>query len=167
MSLRPTKKKPIPSQDYLKTKLSYNPDTGELHWLKNGKLAGSLTKAGYIRIGLGPNNDRYFAHCLAWMLMTGEDIKEIDHIDLNKSNNKWENLRPITRTYNQANKSLQKNNTSGYKGVCWHKENQKWQVRVAVHGVVHLIGYFDDKMEAVKAREDASIRLHGEYARQI
>lgn len=88
-----------------------------------------------------------------------------DHIDGNPLNNQKSNLRICTVLENARNKGKMRDNTSGYKGVCWHKRDQKWTAQIkAGAGILHL-GYFTDKIEAAKAYNVAATLLHGEFAR--
>ena len=57
----------------------------------------------------------------------------------------------------QLNKKLQKNNTSGRKGVYWREKGQVWYVSITFQGKTHYVGSFKDYNEAVKAREQAEI----------
>ena len=86
-----------------------------------------------------------------------------DHIDRNTFNNRRYNLRPATHSENSTNCSLQKNNTSGVKGVFWHKRMQKWQVQINVKGKRIHIGSFDTIEEATRARLAKAKELHGEF----
>jgi hypothetical protein len=89
---------------------------------------------------------------------------EIDHIDRYGLNNQKENLRISTRTENARNRTKQKNNTSGYKGVYWHKTVQKWTANIVHHkNHIHL-GVFSTIEEAVLAYNTAAISLFGEFA---
>ena len=90
----------------------------------------------------------------------------VDHIDGDGTNNKIENLRVVSIFQNNMNKGTAKNNTSGYKGVCWNKEKQKWQSRIQIDKKQLFLGCFDDIQEAVEARKDAEIKYYGEYSRQ-
>lgn len=82
------------TQSELKNKLTYNPETG-LFGRKN-KIAGSLRPNGYIQIGI--NKKLFRAHRLAFLYMTGEWPKsDVDHIDMDRKNNKWANLREADR----------------------------------------------------------------------
>jgi hypothetical protein len=93
------------------------------------------------------------------------DIKgEIDHRDRNGLNNTRTNLRPATRSQQNANQGIRCDNRSGYKGVNWDKARGKWRVRVAVNGRDKTIGRFDDLEEAVRVRDDAARELHGDFA---
>lgn len=98
----------------------------------------------------------FYAHRLAWKIMTGKEAPpEIDHRDGDGTNNAWENLRDGTEI-NPKNKSMLKNNTSGYTGVSWHKQRGKWSVRIKTGGSYKSYGLFSDKEEA--ARVASSIR---------
>jgi HNH endonuclease/AP2 domain len=91
--------------------------------------------------------------------------KIIDHIDNNSLNNKIENLREGTRSQNQHNSKLPKNNTSGYKGVIFHKASGKWRVRIKMHGKEHYFGMYVNKEDAIKVAIAARKKLHGEFGR--
>lgn len=93
---------------------------------------------------------------------------QIDHADRNGLNNQRSNLRPATDTQQNANKGLR--SASGFKGVSWNKENQKWQVYIRVpnpdggRGTRRSLGRFDDPAEAAMAYDRAARELHGEFA---
>jgi hypothetical protein len=130
------------TQEYLHSILTYDPTSGHFFWktdirhskIKAGDLAGCLHKVdGYVRIQV--NGKAYPAHRLAWLWMVGSlPTLEIDHIDHVRHNNRWSNLREVTRTENLQNQSKQKNNTSGFQGVSWHKPSSKWRARVKLDG---------------------------------
>lgn len=92
----------------MKQFFDYNPDTGELYWkvprgqkMKAGQRAGSLDTKGYIQVRLVPYTIR--AHRIAWAIMTGKWPTLIDHINRNKADNRWINLREVTQAENWAN----------------------------------------------------------------
>ena len=87
----------------------------------------------------------------------------IDHINRNGLDNQKINLRFATRSQNQANSRLPKNNTSGIKGVCWHKRDRKWVARVAFRGRRINLGYFENFDEAVDSYDKKSKELFGEF----
>lgn len=64
------------------------------------------------------------------------------------------NCRWVDMSIQEANKRLLKSNTSGYRGICWDKENNKWAVSVTVHGKNNKIGRFKSLKEAVDARNN-------------
>ena len=130
-----------------------------------GNEAGSIDKKGYRRVMI--NNKSYKTHRLVFMMHYGYLPKQVDHIDGNKLNNNIENLRQATHGQNRQNSKIQKNNTSGVKGINWQKRDNKWQARVMLNKKSHQIGYFETLEEAKKAIEKARQQLHGEFARHI
>jgi len=94
-------------------------------------------------------------------LLTGEYV---DHKDGNGLNNTRGNLRLATREQNMANRRKHSNNTSGFKGVCWHKHKGKWQAQISVSGTIIHLGRFTSKEAAYAAYCDAAEKYHGEFA---
>ena len=86
--------------------------------------------------------------------------KVVDHINHNTLDNRLQNLRICTEAENHYNKIISSLNTSGYKGVTWHRGAKKWRVRV--NG--NHIGFFYDKLTAARAYDDAASKIHGEFA---
>lgn len=135
-----------------------------------GKECGTVqTKGnGYRRVKIGLMGKQYLAHRLAWVIMTGDmPPEQIDHIDRDATNNKWENLIDA-KNLNQRNKSLQRNNKSGFSGVSWGKSVGKWVARVWCgdensRTYKHL-GVFDLKSDAVDAVK--SFRSKNAYSSQ-
>lgn len=158
------------TQQYLKEILDYNSETGVFVWLyspngfvKVGDEAGAINLNGYAHIRI--NYRHYKTHRLAYLYMTGRWPKgDMDHKDQNKINNAWSNLRDCTHSKNMANRSKPKNNTSGFKGVSWHKPTKKWQARVACKKESIYLGLFDCEIEAAKAYNKKAVELFGEYA---
>lgn len=100
------------------------------------------------------------------VIMEQNDPKvQVDHEDRNGLNNQRHNLRVATNTQNQYNTGKQRNNTSGYKGVCWHKGAGRWQAEIqTASGRRVYLGLFDDVLDAAAAHDAAAIELHGEFA---
>jgi hypothetical protein len=166
------------SADYLRSRVHYNPDTGDFVWLpkdpsltKNrqwngqyaGKIAGCICKDGYRILTLDYVYQR--GHQLAWLYMTGEwPPSEIDHKDRDRSNNRWSNLRLATTSQNQANTGLQIRNTSGIKGVNWAPRHKAWKARISVNGRRLFLGMFKSKEAAAAAYQEAAKTHFGEFA---
>lgn len=87
-----------------------------------------------------------------------------DHINHNKLDNRRENLRLCTRQENNRNMPMRSNNTSGYKGVYWHKARSKWQANIRHLGEEVYLGVFEDKHEAALAYNEKAAELFGEFA---
>ena len=87
-----------------------------------------------------------------------------DHIDRNGLNNCRSNLRPDPKRRNNANQGIRSDNTSGYKGVTWHKRGGKWQAQIQVNGKRRHLGLFVDEIEAAKAYDRAALEAFGEFA---
>lgn len=115
-------------------------------------------------IGIGGVS--YVAHRIVWAYMTGNaPPHNIDHINGDKSDNRWRNLRAATVSQNRANAKKPSNNTSGFKGVSWHKASNLWTARATVNGKDVTIGYFASREEAAACRRKFVDNLHGAFAR--
>lgn len=166
------------TQEYLKSILDYDESTGEFYWKKRldkrvqwnarypGKKAGCLSNTtGYIQIAI---NDRlYRAHRLAWQYVYGIIPNEIDHINLNKIDNRINNLRECDSTQNKCNFKMHKDNKSGYKGVSYSKLHKKWITQIVVRKKHYHIGLFDCPKDAHLAYCQAAKKYHGEFARTV
>jgi hypothetical protein len=94
------------------------------------------------------------------MIMGDPPDNVIDHVNHNKLDNRRQNLRVCTHQQNQFNRGKNSNNTSGYKGVHWNKQTQKWKAQINHK----YLGLFDSAEEAHRAYVRAAQELHGEYA---
>lgn len=88
----------------------------------------------------------------------------IDHKDGNTLNNQKSNLRLCNQSQNLANQGKQRDNTSGYKGVSWHKNRKTWVGHVSHENKQVHVGVFDTAIEAAKAVDKKAIELFGEFA---
>jgi hypothetical protein len=165
---------PILTQEYLKSILHYDPETGiftrcvDNNGWKAGEIAGGNNGHGYIALEI--NNVNYRAHRLAFLYMTGKfPEKQVDHINGVKHDNRWVNLRPATNGENQRNIPRRKNNTSGYMGVSLQKASGRWLVYISVSGKKKYIGTFDNILDAVAARKAADVKYdyHPNHGRNI
>lgn len=89
---------------------------------------------------------------------------DVDHCDHQRLNNQRSNLRICTRSQNKMNIKGQANNTSGFKGVSWRKDINKWRARVNVDGKEINLGCFSDKIEAARVYNASALKYHGEFA---
>lgn len=144
----------------LKETYDYNPLTGEFTFKVRrgpklaGSVAGTLNKGGYVQLNF--NSRFYTAHRLAFVFMEGRlPLGCVDHIDRDRSNNRWDNLRDCTATENNRNRSLSKNNTSGVSGVSFMPKLNKWQAYICHEKKVINLGHFHTLEDAALARKKA------------
>ena len=151
------------TQEEIKSLLKYKKKKGIFTFRKNykkykkgDKLHTSINGAGYPSCGILKNC--ILVHRLAWFYMNGYLPKEgiIHHKDSNKLNFKWKNLEHISQQCNIIASGNLSNNTSGIKGVTWHRTYNKWQANIKVNGKNICLGRRTDKIEA------ACLRLAGE-----
>ena len=104
---------------------------------------------------------RHQAHRVLWALTYNEWPEfDIDHINGIRHDNRIANLRAVSRSENLKNVRLRDENTSGFTGVHWAEDRNKWRAEICSDGVKIKIGSFDTLEEAVRAREEANVR-HG------
>lgn len=148
------------TQEGLKELFDYDPETGALlrrisvgkgnRWRK-GTIAGHISKQGYGRVRV--EGRMYLIHRLVWLWHKGYlPENDIDHIDRDKTNNRIENLREVSKSCNLQNTGNPANNTSGVKGISWWKSKEKWRVRMYIHKKDNFIKYCVDFDEAVLHR---------------
>ncbi len=99
------------------------------------------------------------------LIAKAPDHALVDHIDGNSLNNRKSNLRLATPAENTRNRKFNGGNSSGFKGVTWHKKYCKWQASIKADGINHFLGMFDDPSVAHKAYCAASAKYHGEFGR--
>jgi hypothetical protein len=152
--------------------LDYDPETGVFRWkmnrtngVKAGDVAGVVNAShGYVIVCI--ENRRYRGHRLAWFYTHGEwPTFDLDHADADRTNNALSNLRPCNDALNVANARRRKDNTSGFKGVSWHKTKKRWFAHIRVDGVLRHLGGFSDPAAAHDAYAAAALKHYGEFAR--
>ena len=162
-----------PTVERLREVLNYDPLTGIFthrigrkgRGTRAGAIAGRIRAYdGYCRIGL--DGERYFAHRLAWLYVTGKwPSSDIDHISGEKADNRFANLRLATGSENLANAPRPRHNTTGLKGVNWHGKAGRWRATIKKDRKPIHIGYFDSAIEAHAAYVAKAKELFGEFAR--
>lgn len=162
--------------------ISYDKSTGEFFWnhrsLKwfdsdriykcwNSRWAGKPAMNAIDSHGYNISHVakyRVCAHRAVWAFHYGDwPDGAIDHINGIKSDNRIENLRLATVSQNQHNRGLQVNNTSGYKGVSFHKQTGKWRSVIWKGGKRLSLGLYFDPKDAHLAYSCACVRYHGEF----
>lgn len=159
----------------VRRRVRYDPATGILTWTGEGvppnvasrirgKTAGTLHSTGHIRVVI--DGSFYYAHRIAWAIMTGEwPIMRIDHEDTNPANNRWRNLREATNEENGRNQRLRKSNALGAKGVYFDGRRQRFVARIKVRYRFVYLGSFATAEEARRAYRFGSLWYHGKFGR--
>ena len=161
------KPKPLPPLAELQAAFDYDPETGLFRHRRStqykpdlkGKVAGSIGKNGYVALSLVRGNF-FYGHRVAWYMVTGQDPLDshVDHIDRNRSNNRFDNLRIANAIGNHQNRDP--------KGFCWDAERQRYRVEIQAFGKKHFVGRFLTVEEAQRAYREKAVELRGEFAPQ-
>jgi len=156
--------------DTISNILEYDSKTGFITWkvkrannISIGQIAGVIDKNGYRRIKIRPK--LYLAHRIAWLLYYKEWPKNlIDHINMNRADNRIENLREATKSQNMMNTTKYQTNKSGIKGISWHKRDKVYRGHITVMGKNITVGRFKTIEEAEKAIVKKRLEVHGEFS---
>jgi len=148
----------------LRIVLDYDLETGmfsrieRYRGFKPDAPVGTLAANGYLMIRV--DGYAYLAHRLAWLWVTGSWPQwDIDHMDTNKTNNRFINLRDVEKSTNQQNfRKALSTSVSGMLGVFLARG--RWRSRICTEGKRENLGTFDTKQEAHAAYISAKRRLH-------
>ena len=144
----------------------YEPSSGKLFWRerRNSKIPDSLEARSvdkrykYMRVNVG--GKLYMVHRVIMVLM-GRTLGThdfVDHIDHDRQNNRWDNLRVVNKKDNTRNLSMYKKNKSGVTGVYQHTDSHRFLAYIRVnYRKIHL-GSFKTLEEAAQARKEAEIK---------
>jgi hypothetical protein len=165
----------LPFPELLRKLLRYEPETGRLFWRErcdsmfksvadanrwNTRYAGKEAFCNYSADGYKTGkvcSSKQKAHRVVWAVMTGAwPREEIDHINGDPSDNRWENLREVSSGQNSQNTAMSVRNKSGAVGVFWNTYHGKWAAKIKAEGKQIHLGYFDDFDKAVAARKLAN-----------
>lgn len=152
------------TSDNVRQLFDYNPETGVLtNKVRRSASAGPGQLAGaaglcngkmYRTVQVHGKNQK--VHRVIWLYMTGElPPCDIDHINGDGMDNRWINLRAVTRLENLRNCQLPKTNKSGHVGVCWNAGRSKWQANMRLKNKNIYLGLYVDINDAIKAAQDA------------
>ena len=140
---------------------------GELYWkvdrvkAKKGDRAGTTKGYKYVFI----DGWHYTVGQVIFLMFHGYIPERVSYIDGNCRNTRIENLRKATQSQINCSAQKRKDNTSGYKGVCLHKQTGKYIAQITKNKKQYNLGLFDTPHEAHKVYCKAAKKLHGEFAR--
>jgi hypothetical protein len=98
-------------------------------------------------------------------IMNASKDKEVDHINGNPLDNRKQNLRICNKNENSKNRKVNINSSSGYRGVYWDMESNKWAVAISFNKKRIKIGRFKRKTDAALIYNEVALKYHGEFAR--
>lgn len=144
--------------------LRYNETKGEFTWIKRPNKnihlhtrAGTKNSAGYRVISLF--GKRYLEHRLAWFFVHGEMPEhEIDHINQIRDDNRISNLRQVTRSENQRNKT-RKDSRVDEIGIWWCRRRKRYIAEITLNGKKVYQKSFKDIDEAIQQRKAKALEL--------
>lgn len=173
----------LPSPELLRQLLRYEPETGKLFWRErpvemfksdrdctawNSRYAGQEAFIAKLAKGYktgGIFGARHYAHRVIWAIVTGAwPVEQIDHIDHDPSNNRFENLREATRFENMRNRRSLPGTSSRYLGVSLCPRSYKWRACVRVNGKPKYLGAFKIEADAAHAYDRAATKQYGKFA---
>jgi hypothetical protein len=155
------------TKDYLNSIFEYR--DGDLYYrhsrgaAKAGSKAGCKRKDGVSNIQI--NKKIYLLHRIVFMMHHGYLPEMVDHIDLNRSNNRIENLRAAKHAENAWNANARVDSTSNIKNVTFNARRRKWLVRIQANGNRMHIGCYKDLELAELVAMEARNKYHGNFAR--
>ena len=138
---------------------------------KRGDPVGTLVQS-YYRVNVDGRS--ISLHRAVWLYKHPGCYKDseippiLDHINMNKQDNRYENLRPVSRNFNNFNVRKREDSSSNYRGVSWNKREEKWTAQIKVGGKHRYLGIFPGTLEgeiaAALAWDRAAFEAYGEDA---
>lgn len=139
-------------------------DDEDFEWLNQWKWYSSdngyATRRVYIK-NSGRKNQKCYTIKMHRLINNTPNNLFTDHINQDKLDNRRHNLRTVDKSLNGINREKQQNNTSGYKGISWHKKANKWMVEICVKGKKNYLGLYSSIKDAITARKKGEGVYHG------
>lgn len=98
-------------------------------------------------------------------ILNAPNNKVVDHKNGNRLDNRKSNLRLCSKKDNNHNSKKPKHNTSGFKGVSWHKASKKWRAYIKYNRKTIQIGTFENILDAARAYDNKAQELFGDFAK--
>ena len=150
----------ILTQTKLKEALIYDKNTGVWTWradrrsninARKNERAGNVTRSGYREINI--YGKKYQSSRLAFFYCCGYfPENDVDHINRVRDDDRWNNMREVSRSCNVRNTGNRSSNSSGVKGIGWSHKTRKWVAYIMVYGKQTYLGCYRDFGNAVLAR---------------
>lgn len=166
-----------PTTEELKTFVHYNPSTGILKRIARKSWTGSVvpcchiptakTAYGYLQLNIFGRP--HAVHRLIFLYMKGRfPDGEVDHINGDRTDNRWSNLREVSRQENLKNCCVRSDNTSGHPGISYRKDIGKYFAYIWLSGKRKGLGNYDSFSEAlvVRKKAEAQFGFHENHGRR-
>lgn len=159
----PIKYKKLPNKKTLNKYFDYDENTGlvtrKLSFpnAKKGTIAGTAQNHGYVVVSIKKNT--YMLHRVIWVMKKGAIPRGmvIDHINGDKQDNRWDNLRLVSEIENNRNQKRSRKNNSGTTGVYYKKDRDSWYAEIEIKGKKKYLGQYKKKENAICARKKAEL----------
>lgn len=152
---------------------TYDPITGGVCFAADPRLpacvhglrAEKKHHRGYL--SLYANGRKYYAHRVAYVLHYGSLAADaiLDHVNGDRADNRIANLRQVSFSQNNHNRSPGKRSKTGVRGVHFHAARRKYRAKISVAKKLYTLGDFDSLADAAAAYNEAAIRLLGPFTR--
>jgi hypothetical protein len=135
-------------------------DDADYEWLSRQKWQASWNGGNWYAVKTDVIGTMYMHRAIA----NAPSGSVVDHVDGNTLNNQRCNLRTCSQSENMQNRGKTKTNTSGYKGVTWHRNRNKFLAQIKVNNKNIYLGYFKSAEDAARAYDEAAKKHHGAFA---
>jgi len=160
-------------ENYIKKNFTVDAEKG-IVYNRLGKEVGHVNSSGYkvLWLTIDGKNINFLYHHIVWLLHYGfwsNPNKQLDHENVNKLDNRIENLREGTDNENKWNKTIPKTNTSGYKNIYTvfrhNNKNEYYRVQFRSEGIQKNFNKKDPNalQKAIEFRDQKGLELHGEF----
>lgn len=141
-------------------------DDRDYAWLSRYRWHAVICKSGPVyaaRAVRNPDGSQSKVYMHRVILRADKD-ETVDHVDRDGLNNSRRNLRRVNWSQSNINRRLQRNNSSGYRGVTLHRRSRMWQASIKHGGNTEYIGSFTSARVAAEAYDERAAEVHGEFA---
>lgn len=147
--------------------VAFSQETGEFYWRTDGpqgRRAGAVAsrKAAKGYRGLTIGGVPVLCHRLVWFITRGEwPAADVDHINGNRGDNRPENLRAGSRSFNMQNlKRAHRDSSTGLLGAYFDSRRGKFYASIGKEGRSTFLGYADTAEAAHANYVAAKRQLH-------
>ena len=135
-------------------------DDSDFEWLNQWKWRYVGGRQGYAKRHSPRIKGKRTSIYMHRLINNTPEGMETDHINRNKLDNRKENLRTATRSLNQRNKGLQKNNVVGHPGIVWNKGHERWEARIKINNKQIYLGNYTDLEQAILSRKEGEKKYY-------